>query len=213
MIYDYIIIYIYYIHSGIIGQMYATKLCSCLDAMALHGSRARSWAWPTSCTMPFHSSPRCGRSRSFQVDAAGCCVNSWMFGLKTRYFIDTEKHYAVYTFAGFRQLFFFWLPLYNNWCAIDELKVIWSCYEPCQFLDYPGPVSNINRLGLQWRLDHPTTLDTSSKTIISKGNPESHRTTARWNPTNLNKPPVICDIAMEISHLVQWFSYKNRDCP
>ena len=76
-----------------------------------------------------------------------------------------------------------------------------------------GPVSNINRLGLQWRLDHPTTLDTSSKTIISKGNPESHRTTARSNPTNLNKPPVICDIAVEITHLVQWFSYKNRDCP
>ena len=151
-----------------------------------------------------------GHSRSMRLDVVwipGCLA--WK--LDTLSILKNTMLSILLRVSG--SFFFFWLPLYNNWCAIDELKVIWSCYEPCQFLDYPGPVSNINRLGLQWRLDHPTTLDTSSKTIISKGNPESHRTTARWNPTNLNKPPVICDIAMEISHLVQWFSYKNRDCP
>ena len=139
MIYDYIIIYIYYIHSGIIGQMYATKLCSCLDA-GYGASRVTGQVMGVANVLHY-AFPFIPKVRSIQVIPGRC---GWMLCEFLDVWLENSILYRYWKtlcclyFCGFQAAFFFDCHYIINWCAIDELKVIWSCYEPCQFLDYPG---------------------------------------------------------------------------
>lgn len=159
--------------------MYATKLCSCLDAMALFGHFGQVMGVANVLHYAFPFIPKV---RLIQVIPGRC--GSWMcefldVWLENSILYRYWKTLCCLYLCGSQAACFFWLPL------IDVQLMNCRCFGRVMSLANSwitrGPVSNINKdhihwLGLQWRLDHPTTLDTL-KPIIS-----FTPTTERWIP-------------------------------
>lgn len=106
--------YIYYIHSGIIGQMYATKLCSCLDA-GYGASRVTGQVMGVANVLHY-AFPFIPKVRSIQVIPGRC---GWMLCEFLDVWLENSILYRYWKtlcclyFCGFQAAFFFWLPLYN----------------------------------------------------------------------------------------------------